>query len=361
MTSVTPCLSLFRRPDAEDLLNLRFRRRLHKSFSPLLLVSHFLYVCLFESFAASMRSFPFNGRRRGLSTVIVFLFVIGILFNRSTTSFNPSSSRSSSSASRNKIQYPFPQSFRARKDLVQADRLTAVKTELLHAWSGYKQKAWMQDELRPISGASLNKYCGWAATLVDSLDILWIMGLKQEFEEAVNATTYIDFNSNSHCVVNLFETTIRHLGGLLAAYDLSQEPRLLKPMVELGDMLHSRFNTPNGIPCAHCTVGPPEEPATQYRASSNNALAALGSLALEFTRLSAVTGDMKYVRSTNHLQQSFADLQFESSLPGLWPEAISGAGDSSGFAAGSMRLSRAYSLGALSDSTYEYLVKVSSP
>ena len=307
-----------------------------------------------------MRSFPFNGRRRGLSSLIVFFFIIAFLFNLSTTSFKPSSSSLSSSRSRNKIQYPFPRSFRARKHLVQADRLSAVKTELLHAWSGYKRKAWMQDELRPISGASLNKYCGWAATLVDSLDILWITGLKQEFEEAVNATTYIDFHSESGCVVNLFETTIRHLGGLLAAYDLSHEPRLLNPMVELGDMLHSRFNTANGIPCAHCIVGPPEEPETRYRASSNNALAALGSLALEFTRLSAITGDMKYVRSTNHLQQSFADLQFESSLPGMWPEAISGAGDSWGFTPGSMRFSRAYSLGALSDSTYEYLVKVSS-
>ena len=307
-----------------------------------------------------MRSFPFNGRRRGLTTIIVFLLFVGVLLNRSDSGpFH--SSRYSLPSDYHKIQYPFPQSFRARQHLIQTSRLDAVKTELLHAWNGYKTNAWLADEIKPVSGESRNKFCGWAATLVDSLDILYLMGLETEFKEAVNATSYLNFTSEASqsCVVNLFETTIRHLGGLLAAYDLTSHPALLPKLVELGDMLHSRFNTPNSIPCPYCTVGPPKPPATQYAGSYNNALATLGSLALEFTRLSEITGDGKYKNSTDYLTRAFRDVQLDSTLPGMWPEAISGVGNMTGFAKEGMRLSRRYSLGALSDSTYEYLVKVS--
>ena len=57
-------------------------------------------------------------------------------------------------------------------------------------------------------------------TLVDSLDTLLIMGLRDEFLEARN---WVE-NSlvvNPDLDVNLFETTIRVLGGLLAAFHLS--------------------------------------------------------------------------------------------------------------------------------------------
>ena len=115
----------------------------------------------------------------------------------------------------------------------------------------------MKDELRPVSGDTNTKYCGWAATLVDALDTLWIMGLHDEFNEAVEATTKIDFTrseSNPTCVVNLFETTIRHLGGMMAAYDLSEDQRLLPKIAELGEMLYGAFDTYNGIPCPHFSV-----------------------------------------------------------------------------------------------------------
>ena len=48
--------------------------------------------------------------------------------------------------------------------------------------------------------------------------------------------------------VSVFETTIRHLGGLLSAYDLSGEMALLVKAKELGDLLYMAFDTPNRLP-----------------------------------------------------------------------------------------------------------------
>lgn len=51
----------------------------------------------------------------------------------------------------------------------QADRLRAVKDEFLHAWRAYRYKAWMKDELRPISGEAQDPFGGWGATMVDAM------------------------------------------------------------------------------------------------------------------------------------------------------------------------------------------------
>lgn len=48
-----------------------------------------------------------------------------------------------------------------------------------HAWKSYRNSAWGFDELRPQSGRGQNNWAGLAVTMVDSLDTLWIMGLKQ--------------------------------------------------------------------------------------------------------------------------------------------------------------------------------------
>ena len=74
-------------------------------------------------------------------------------------------------------------------------RLNAVKEAFQHSWGGYKTKAWLHDEVGPLSGLRKNEYGGWAATLVDSLDTLWIMGMTDEFSMAVSALKKIDFTN----------------------------------------------------------------------------------------------------------------------------------------------------------------------
>jgi mannosyl-oligosaccharide alpha-1,2-mannosidase len=54
---------------------------------------------------------------------------------------------------------------------IREHRLEAVKGQFQHAWTGYKEHAWLNDEVAPRSGKALNPFGGWAATLVDSLGI----------------------------------------------------------------------------------------------------------------------------------------------------------------------------------------------
>lgn len=59
-----------------------------------------------------------------------------------------------------------------------SDRLEAVRDAFRHAWKGYKAHAWGHDELKPIS-KSFGEWFGLGLTLIDSLDTMWIMGLKE--------------------------------------------------------------------------------------------------------------------------------------------------------------------------------------
>lgn len=77
-------------------------------------------------------------------------------------------------------------------------------------------------------------------TLVDSLDSLLIMGLQDEFQEARN---WVDtsLRLDPDMDVNLFETTIRVLGGLLAAFHLSAGDQVCPPVQALWIFSGGRF------------------------------------------------------------------------------------------------------------------------
>lgn len=141
----------------------------------------------------------------------------------------------------------------AKEKEVRESRLKEVRDAFLHSWKGYKDQAWAQDELRPIAGGYKTPFCGWAATMVDSLDTLWIMDLKGEFELALGELRNVDFTHKQGCNINLFETTIRHLGGFLSAYDLSggKYTILIEKAVELAEVLYTAFDTPNRMPTPH--------------------------------------------------------------------------------------------------------------
>jgi mannosyl-oligosaccharide alpha-1,2-mannosidase len=105
------------------------------------------------------------------------------------------------------------------------------------------------------------------------------MGLEDECNQALNATLILDFTKCLDNVeVNLFESTIRILGGLLAAYDLTSDVRLVPKLVEVGDVLHSAFRTPNGMPRTRYRLG---QSKVRPRAPSNAPLAEIGTLSLE--------------------------------------------------------------------------------
>jgi mannosyl-oligosaccharide alpha-1,2-mannosidase len=132
------------------------------------------------------------------------------------------------------------------------NRQRTVKDAFVHAWKGYKKSAWRMDDLKPLMGGSTSTIFGWEKILIDSLDTLWIMGLTDYFYEAVMEVRKIDFTQTIESEVNVFQTTIRYLGGLLGAYDVSGgQPEykiLLDKAIELGDFLLKAFDTDNRMP-----------------------------------------------------------------------------------------------------------------
>ncbi|KAK4245076.1 glycoside hydrolase [Corynascus novoguineensis] len=236
-------------------------------------------------------------------------------------------------------------------DATTQGRQQAVRAAFVKSWRSYKKQAWLWDELAPVSGKGKNTFGGWAATLVDALDTLWIMGLMDDFYDAAAAAARLDWADTSDTAANLFETTIRHLAGLLSAYDLSGEPALLQKARELGDMLYMGFDTPNRMPGFWLNF----EDAKQGRqiAGTNDPSASPCSLSLEFTRLSLLTGDPKYYDAIARITDFLERTQNESKLPGIWPKLIN-------FREQSVDRESGFTLGALADSLYEYLPKMSA-
>ncbi|KAH7371899.1 putative class I alpha-mannosidase [Cadophora sp. MPI-SDFR-AT-0126] len=259
-----------------------------------------------------------------------------------------------------KIQHePVPET--AREKEVRESRLKEVRDAFLHSWKGYKDQAWAQDELRPIAGGFKTPFCGWAATMVDSLDTLWIMGLKSEFELALGELRNVDFTHKEGCNINLFETTIRHLGGFLSAYDLSggKYVILIEKAVELAEVLYTAFDTPNRMPTPHYMWSATDPDVRDHSASSSIVLAVLGSLSLEFTRLSQITGNDKYFDGIQKIMNELEKWQDHTVLPGMWPAMVDSARYNHSVLLGSPYVGgeEQFTLGALADSTYEYLPK----
>ncbi|KAH8647569.1 glycoside hydrolase family 47 protein [Tricladium varicosporioides] len=254
------------------------------------------------------------------------------------------------SGSMPEIQHVFPKETSAEK-AIRLSRLEAVKGNFTHAWSAYKQYAWLHDEVKPISNGSQDPFGGWAATLVDSLDTLWIMNLHTDFKEAVEAITSINFHDCALDELNIFETTIRYLGGFLSAYDLSggKYPLLLEKATEMGDMLYKAFDTPNRLPVMRWNFKDGIKGVPQV-ASNNTLVSEIGSLSLEFTRLSQVTGNMKYFDAIQRVMDQFEDQQANTKLPGMWPIVVNAKnGDFTGYTG--------FTIGGMADSLYEYLPK----
>lgn len=275
----------------------------------------------------------FLGQRRIRFLVIAAVVLIFILFVSHT----------------NENRYRIQASFRRESKIAESVRLqrrAEVKGAFLHAWKGYKEKAWLHDELLPVSGGHKDPFVGWAATLVDSLDTLWIMGLKDEFEDALGAIEQIDFSTPNAERVPVFEVTIRYLGGLLGAWDISghRYPILLRKAQQLGEFLYGAFNTESGIPTPYYWW---ENAGTGKIEGENGVIVAqIGSLSLEFIRLSQVTGEPKYADAIQRITDQLAQTQNSNDLPGLWPSFANCMGESLSFS------NRDFTLGAFAGKSH---------
>lgn len=148
----------------------------------------------------------------------------------------------------------------------------------------------------------------------------------------------------------MFETNIRYLGGLMAAYDLSGRSVLLAKAVELGDMLFAGFNTVSRMPVDFFDMGQSQS-GEGLQVEGGVVSASPGTLLLEFTRLSQLTGDPKYYGAIAPIADLFHAGQNETNLPGVWPQWVS-------MSAPDVVSGYFFSLGSGADSLFEYTIKM---
>jgi mannosidase alpha-like ER degradation enhancer 2 len=159
-----------------------------------------------------------------------------------------------------------------------------TRAEFLHSWNGYKRFAWGHDELLPVSRKARDWHQGapLLMTPLDALDTMLIMGLR---DEARTTREYIarHLSFDRDVSVQNFEITIRTLGGLISAYEMTGDARLLALADDLGTRLLPVFDSPTGLPYRFVNLKTGETDG----AVSNPA--EIGTLIVEFGTLSKLT------------------------------------------------------------------------
>ncbi|KAH9463805.1 hypothetical protein Pst134EA_015886 [Puccinia striiformis f. sp. tritici] len=230
-------------------------------------------------------------------------------------------------------------------------RQDEVKRVFASAFADYMKFGYPYDEVRPVSKTGSNTRNGWSATLVDSLDTLFVMGLRDEFEKGILNTLKIDFTtSQTKDTVSLFETTIRYLGGMLSAYELSGSSNkpLLNQARTLGDKLLIAWpDSQQNLPFPTLDFGRNMSVFGKDASTAEVLTAEAGTLILELERLSYHTRDPKYLRHAAKAMQAI--MSTPSTFPGL-------AGFSLAVKSQAVKNDKA-TWGGGADSYYEYLLK----
>uniref|UniRef100_A0A6J0UCK5 alpha-1,2-Mannosidase n=1 Tax=Pogona vitticeps TaxID=103695 RepID=A0A6J0UCK5_9SAUR len=233
-------------------------------------------------------------------------------------------------------------------DPVIREKREKIKEMMKHAWDNYKHYAWGLNELKPISkqGHSSNLFGNiQGATIVDALDTLYIMEMKEEFKEATEwVEKNLDFNVNAE--VSVFEVNIRFVGGLLSAYYLSGKEVFRKKAVELGEKLLPAFNTPTGIPWALLNIKSGIGRNWPWASGGSSILAEFGTLHLEFMHLSYLSGNPVFADKVMNIRKVLNRLDKPE---GLYPNYLNPNSGQWG--------QHHVSIGGLGDSFYEYLLK----
>ncbi|KAJ7781324.1 alpha mannosidase-like protein [Mycena metata] len=200
------------------------------------------------------------------------------------------------------------------------ERKVAVREKTRNLWyhgfDNYMNFAFPLDELAPLSctgqGPDWDHPANYAAndvngnfslTLVDVLDTLVVLGDRPGFEKAVkNVIEWVSFDVNTRPQV--FETTIRVLGGLLSGHIFANQTgqpfflpwyrgELLTMAHDLGKRLLPAFATPTGLPYARINL----RRGVLKGEGIETCSAGAGSLMLEFATLSRLTGDDRFEKA----------------------------------------------------------------
>ncbi|XP_030381622.1 mannosyl-oligosaccharide alpha-1,2-mannosidase IA isoform X2 [Scaptodrosophila lebanonensis] len=225
-----------------------------------------------------------------------------------------------------------------------------LKEMMQHAWHNYKLYAWGKNELRPLSqrphtGSIFGSY-DLGATIVDGLDTLYIMGLEQEYKEGRDWIERKFSLDNISAELSVFETNIRFVGGMLTLYAFTGDPLYKDKAQHVADKLLPAFQSPTGIPYALVNTRTGIAKNYGWASGGSSILSEFGTLHLEFSYLSDITGNPLYRERVQTIRQVLQEIEKPK---GLYPNFLNPKTGKWG--------QLHMSLGALGDSFYEYLLK----
>ena len=209
------------------------------------------------------------------------------------------------------------------------------------AWAEYRKLAWGQDEIKPVSGTGQSFLIPGQTvglSIVEALDTLWLMGLDAEFEDGVRwIKTSLRFDLDGDAQV--FEATIRLVGGLLSGHLATGETRLLELAHDLATRMMPAFDTPTGMPMrfVNLKTGKTRDPQS-FPAEIG------GGMAPEFVTLSRLTGEKRFGEAAVNAMLALYGKRSKIGLLGDTIDVTTGAW-----------ISRRATIGPPSDSYFEYL------
>ena len=192
----------------------------------------------------------------------------------------------------------------------------AVRAEMRWAWHQYRAVAWGQDEVMPVSATGrsfLIKGKSVGLSIVEALDTLGLMGLDAELEDGVRwIRRYLTFDLDGDA--QLFEASIRLVGGLLSGHLATGDRRLLDLAHDLASRMMPCFATPTRMPARFVNL---RTGATRGNVSFPAEIG--GGCLPEYWTLSRLTGDPRFYDAA--LAATLALVEKRSSL-GLYGDAI---------------------------------------
>src|SRR5215469_13479170 len=217
-----------------------------------------------------------------------------------------------------------------------------VRANYQWAWRNYVELCFGQDQIKPVSGGAENFFFPGGPPLglsiVEALGTLHVMGLDSELEEGVRwITQNLHFDIDGE--VQVFETSIRIIGGLLSGWCATREKKLLALAKEMADRLMPAFaKSPTGMPYrfVNLKTGAVRDPVSFP--------AEIGTYVPEWGTLGKALGDKRYFDVTKRATKALFDRRSKIDL----------VADTINVETGQFQSRRA-SVGPPCDSYFEYL------
>ncbi|KAF7487767.1 Mannosyl-oligosaccharide 1, 2-alpha-mannosidase C52E4.5 [Sarcoptes scabiei] len=195
------------------------------------------------------------------------------------------------------------------------EKREVIKAIMLRCWRAYSNKHWGRNDIR-IRSDSFRRInldfhypdSNQSLTIVDALDTLLLMNLKEEYQIArewiLKNFSFID----SDQVVPILPTITNLVGGLLSSFAITGDIGLLRkahriassilPALQNSCELSNLFFIPNG-----------KKPNAEFYEAS---LADLGSFYLEFKYLSDMTGDWRFQKRAFQIRSKLLLMRTEN-------------------------------------------------